>query len=132
EMRLSGDHRTAAELRQVQETRGGLREQGTLAALSYTHRLTPAIELYGIGQVTADSSAGYENNDAVTLGGRYLFGNLSSLGGEVTSGARGDAVAVDGEYRVAADHSLYAGYTYSTDRTVDTDPLFGGAPTGLT
>ena len=132
ELRLRENDRLAAELRQVRETRTGNSVDGTLAALRYTHRLTPSVELYGIGQMTVDKDGGYNNNDAVTLGGRYLFGDLSSVGGEVTHGARGDALAVDGEYRLASDHTLYAGYTYSTDRTAETDPLFGGNPGGLT
>ncbi|MFN3581019.1 MAG: hypothetical protein ACK4VV_11165, partial [Pseudomonas sp.] len=132
ELRLREDDRLAAELRQVEETRGGTSADGTLFALRYVHRLNPSVELFGTGQTTLSKSGDYRNNDALSLGGRYLFGDLSSVGAEVTSGSRGDAVAVDGEYRLAADHTLYGGYTYSTDRSAETDPLFGGNPGGLT
>lgn len=132
ELRLREDDRLAAELRQVEETRGGTSADGTLFALRYVHRLNPSVELYGTGQATLSNSGDYRNNDALSLGGRYLFGDLSSVGAEVTSGSRGDAIAVDGEYRLAADHTLYGGYTYSTDRSAETDPLFGGNPGGLT
>src|SRR5699024_10158651 len=99
----------------------------------YTHRLTPSLDIYGIGQATLANDGGkYRNNDAFTLGSRYVFGDLSSVSAEATQGARGNAYSVNGEYRVASDHTLYGGYTYSTDNTVETDPLFGGTPGGLT
>lgn len=130
---LLDDHSLSGELRGVQETRSGLSADGVLAAVQYTHRLNSALEVYGIAQLTVDDDGGaYRDNDAYTLGARYLFGNLSSVGAELTSGDRGDAATVSAEYRMSQDHSVYAGYTWVTDST-ETDPLFRGhEPGGLT
>lgn len=133
EWRLSETNELTGELRQVTETRGGLSATGTLAAMRYSHRFGTSVDLYGVAQATLDDDGGdYASNDAYTLGGKYLFGNLSSVGAEVTTGDRGDSASVNAEYRVSDLHSLYGNYTQSTDTTAG-DPLFGtGTPTGLT
>jgi hypothetical protein len=57
------------------------------------------------------------------VGGKYLFGDLSSVGAEYTDGDRGNAAQVNAEYRLTPEHSLYGAYTASTD-TDAYDPLF--------
>ena len=112
------------EIRRVEEDRIGGDATGVLAALQYKHRFGASLELYGTAQVTVDDGNGqYVDNDAFTVGGKYLFGNLSSIGAEVTSGDRGDAAMINAEYRMTMDHSIYANYTHSTDRS-PYDPLF--------
>ncbi len=131
--RLGENDTLSGEVRSVTETRSAQAVDGTLGALRYGHRIGSSLEVYGIAQATLDNDGGrYRDNDAATLGGKYLFGDLSSIGGEVTAGDRGNAAGINGEYRVAADHTLYGGYTYSTDTSAETDPLFGGTPGGLT
>lgn len=131
--RVQENSEFSAELRRVTETRSGVDASGTLAALRYTHRFGTALDVYGIAQLTIDDDSGaYAGNDLYTLGTKYMFGNLSSIGAEISSGDRGDAVTLNGEWRLTPEHSLYAGYTYSTDRTA-ADPLFGTrSPSGLT
>ncbi len=131
--RIEDNSEFSGELRRVTETRAGVAASGTLAALRYTHRFGTAFDVYGIAQLTLDDDDGsYAGNDLYTIGTKYNFANLSTLGAEFSSGDRGDALNVNGEWRLSDDHSLYAGYTYSTDRT-SADPLFGTrAPTGLT
>jgi len=132
EWRLSEASQLTGELRGVTETRGGVAGTGALAALRYSHRIGESLDLYGTGQVTLDDDDGaYAGNDAVTLGGRYSFASLSTLGAEVTSGQRGDSASLNGEYRLNDRHALYGSYTVSTDTTA-ADPLYGSAPTGLT
>lgn len=112
------------EVRRVDEQRLIGDGAGTLAAVEYRHRFGSTLELYGIAQVTLDDDDGqYADNDAYTAGARYLFGDLSSVGAELTSGDRGDSARVDAEYRLTPEHSFYGAYTYSTDRTAF-DPLF--------
>lgn len=132
EWRLSDYNQLTGELRRVTETRAGVSATGSLAALRYSHRIGESLDLYGIGQVTLDDDGGsYEGNDAATFGAKYLFGNLSSVGAEVTSGERGDSASVNAEYRISDLHALYGSYTHSTD-TTSGDPLYGSSPTGLT
>jgi len=127
--RLGNDGQLGAELRRVQEENAGVDVAGTLAALSYRQRLGAKWELYGVGQLTVDDDGGaYEDNNLATLGARYLFGNRSSLGAEVSSGSRGEGAKLEGEYWMTPEHSFYGNYTYSTDRTT-TDPLYND--TGL-
>lgn len=124
EWRINDHDSLAAELRRVEEERLAGDAVGTLAALQYKHRFGSSLDIYGTAQLTVDDDGGnYVDNDALTLGGKYLFGDLSSIGAEVTSGDRGDSAQVNGEYRISPEHTLYGGYTYSTDRS-DYDPLF--------
>jgi hypothetical protein len=133
EWRIGEDDRLVGELRHVTENHFFGDAAGTLAAVKYSHRFNNAFELYGVAQFTLDDDDGaYEDNDAFTIGGRYLFGNLSSLGAEFTQGDRGNSATVDAEYQMSPMHTLYAGYTYSTD-TTEGDPLFSSRrPSGLT
>lgn len=124
EWRINDGSTLSGELRRVDEDQSGGDAVGTLAALRYLQRIGSKVELYGTAQVTVDDDNGkYADNDALTLGGKYLFGDLSTVGAEVTSGDRGDAAQVNAEYRLSPEHSLYGAYTYSTD-TTEYDPLF--------
>ena len=124
EWRITDAATLSAEFRRVQEQRLGGDAAGMLGALKYQHRFGTSLELYGIGQATLDDDGGrYRRNDALTLGGRYLFADQSSIGGEVTAGDRGNAAQLNGEYRISPEHSLYAAYTHSTDRS-EYDHLF--------
>lgn len=130
--RLAEFNQLTGELRSVTETRAGVSATGSLAAVRYSHRIGESFDLYGVGQVTLDDDNGsYEGNDAFTLGGKYLFANLSTVGAELTTGERGDAASVNAEYRLSDMHAVYGNYTHSTDTTAG-DPLYGSAPTGLT
>ncbi|WP_213033011.1 hypothetical protein [Acinetobacter sp. ANC 4648] len=123
EWRLNDEQTLTAELRHVDEERFAGDAAGTLAALKYSQRLTPSLEMYGVGQATVNSSGQYDNNDAVTLGGRYLFGNQSSVNAAATHGSRGDSATVSGEYQLTPEHSLYGAYTVAAD-TTQYDSLF--------
>lgn len=123
EWRLSDVNALAAEIRRVEEGRLGGDATGVLGALRYTHRFGTALDVFGTAQLTLDDDGGYADNDAYTLGGRYNFANLSNVGAEVTTGDRGDAAQINGEYRLTPQHSFYGAYTYSTD-TTEYDPLF--------
>jgi hypothetical protein len=127
EWRITDYATLAAELRRVEENRSAGNGTGSLAALQYRQRIGTSLELYGTAQVTLDDDNGrYQQNDAATVGGKYQFGNLSSVGAEVTHGDRGDAAQVNGEYRLTPDHSVYANYLFSSASS-DYDPLFNVA-----
>ena len=124
EWRISDLATLSAEVRRVDEQRLLGDAVGTLGALKYAHRFGTSLDMYGVAQFTLDDDGGqYADNDAFTLGGKYLFGDLSSVGAEVTSGDRGNAAQVNAEYRLDTDHTVYGSYTYSTDTTAY-DPLF--------
>lgn len=123
----------SGEVRRVTETRQGEAAAGTLAAIGYSRRFDGVLDLYGIAQLTLDDDSGaYPRNDLYTLGAKYLFAGLSSFGAELSSGDRGEAASMDVEYRLTADHSLYAGYVYSTDDDAFEPVLGARAPAGLT
>lgn len=133
EWRIGENDRLVGELRYVTENRYFGSATGTLGAVKYSHRFGSSLDVYGVAQVTLDDDNGaYEDNDAYTIGAKYLFGNLSSFGAEYTNGDRGNSATISAEYQMSPLHTLYAGYTYSTD-TTEGDPLFSGTqPTGLT
>jgi len=124
EWRVNDASTLSAELRRVDQEGTSADAAGTLGALKYLHRFGSTLELYGIGQVTLDDDGGqYADNNALTLGGKYLYGNQSSVGAEVTTGDRGEGATVNAEHRLTAEHSVYGAYTYSTD-TTDYESLF--------
>nr|WP_298132717.1 hypothetical protein [uncultured Pseudoxanthomonas sp.] len=124
EWRVNDASTFSAELRRVDQEGTSADAAGTLGALKYLHRFGSTLELYGIGQVTLDDDGGqYADNNALTLGGKYLYGNQSSVGAEVTTGDRGEGATVNAEHRLTAEHSVYGAYTYSTD-TTDYESLF--------
>ncbi len=123
EWRINEDGTLGVELRQVDQ-QGYLDAVGTLAAVKYQHRIGTTLEVYGVAQLTVDDDGGkYADNDAFTLGSRYLFGDSSSLGAELTDGDRGSAATVNAEYRLTPEHTVYGAYTQSTD-TTEYDSLF--------
>lgn len=125
--KIGVDGRLGAELRSIREERLSGTAEALLAALSYRQRFGTSLEVYGVGQFTLDDDSGaYQKNNLLTLGAKYLFGDRSSVGAEVSSGSRGHGAKLEGEYRIAPDHSLYGSYRYATDRS-DVDPLFDSA-----
>ena len=125
EWRVTGVDTLSAELRRVDENRFTGQGIGTLGAVQYKHRFGNMLDLYGTAQFTLDDDGGkYQSNDAVTVGGNYQFGNLSSVGAEVTKGDRGDAAQVNAEYRLTPDHSIYGNYTFTNATSSNYDSLF--------
>ena len=119
--------RLGAELRRVQERHLSGDVDALLAAISYRQRIGSSLELYGTGQLTlADDHGAYPKNNLLTAGAKYLFGDRSSVGAELSSGSRGHGGKLDAEYRLSPDHTLYGAYNYSTDNTTR-DPLFNSA-----
>lgn len=124
EWRVTEATTLSGELRQVQENRLDGRGVGALGTLQYKHRFGSTLDLYATGQLTLDDDGGrYRDNDAVTVGAKYLFGSLSSVGAEYTTGDRGDATLINAEYRLTPDHTIYGSYSFSTDDS-EFDPLF--------
>lgn len=124
EWRIDDASTLSAELRRVDEREAVGDSAGLLGGLKYLRRFGTSVELYGLAQVTLDDDDGnYADNNALTLGGRYLSGDNSSVGAEVSTGDRGSAATVNAEYRLSAEHSVYGAYTHSTDST-QYDSLF--------
>lgn len=114
----------AAELTRLREVRAGGDVEAVLAALRYTHRIRSVLELSATGQVTVDDDSGrYRDNDLLTLGARYLFGDRSSVGAEASTGSRGHGASMEAEYHLDAERTLYGSYSWSTDTTAR-DSLF--------
>lgn len=124
EWRINEYATLSGEMRRIDEERSTGDAVGTLAALQYKHRFGTTLDLWAAAQLTVDDDSGaYADNDAFRVGAKYLFGDLSTIGAEISTGDRGDAAKIDAEYRLTPDHTFYGGYTYSTDRS-DYDPLF--------
>ncbi|WP_434777458.1 hypothetical protein [Neisseria sp. Ec49-e6-T10] len=124
EWRINDDATLSGEVRHI-ETKSETKDaKGTLGAIRYGHRVTESLELYGIGQLTLDDDNGaYDKNDALTLGGKYLYGDLSSIGVEGTTGSRGHSTQVYAEHRLNPDHTIYGNYTLSQSSS-DYDSVF--------
>lgn len=124
EWRVDDARTFSAEVRRVDTEGASLDAAGTLGAVKYLQRFGSTLELYGLAQFTLDDDGGqYADNDALTLGGKYLYGDNSSVGAEVTTGDRGQAASLNAEHRLTPEHSVYGAYTYSTD-TTEYDSLF--------
>lgn len=121
------------EVRSVRESVAGNEADGLLAALQYTRRVIESLELYGVVQQTLDDDDGrYADNDAYTLGARYLFGDRSTIAAEHTWGDRGDGTSIDANYQVNDDYSVYGRYTWSTDTSERLFDNRGTDPAGIT
>ena len=94
---------------------------GALLTTRWLQRLGHSAEVYAQGQLTVDDDSGrYAANDAFSLGGQWLLADRFSLGADATHGDRGEGYTAQAEYRLAPEHSVYGGYSYSTDRTSST------------
>ena len=111
----------AAELRRVDERDAGGAGAGTLLTARWLQRLGHTAEIYAQGQLTIDDDNGqYAANDAVSIGGQWLLADRFNLTADATHGDRGTGYTAQAEYRLSPEHSLYGGYTYSTDTTSST------------
>lgn len=128
------DFRTlSGEVRRVDESSSATDSVGVLGALKYAQRFGTSLELYGTAQLTLDDDHGqYASNDAYSLGGKYLFGERSSVGTELTSGDRGDAATLEAEYRLNPQQTLYGSYTFSSDVTESDSVFTTNRESGLT
>ena len=118
EWRIDDVNTLSGEIRRVEQSTVVAEATGLLSALKYTRRFGTSLDLYGLAQLTLDDDNGrYADNDAFAIGSKYLFRNTSSVGGEVSTGDRGDAAQVNAEYRLSPEHAVYAARTYSTDTT---------------
>ncbi|HEY0660912.1 MAG TPA: hypothetical protein VGD21_06310 [Lysobacter sp.] len=118
EWRIDDFNTLSGEVRRVQQESGAGDVAGLLGAVKYSHRFGTSLDLYGLAQFTLDDDEGrYADNDAFAVGGKYLFGDQSSVGAEVSTGDRGDAAQVNAEYRLSPEHTAYGSYTFSTDTT---------------
>lgn len=111
-----------AELRYVDEDSRIGQASATLAAVQYSRWVGANLQVYGSGQAVLDGSGRYADNNAVTAGARYNFGDIASISAEGTHGDRGDGAQIQGEYQTAPGHTIYANYSQSTDQT-GYDPL---------
>lgn len=132
EYRFDNDATLTGEIKQVETKRSDQKAIGKLAAVRYSHYVTPSWELFGGGQVTIDDDhSRYEKNNSVNLGTRYYYGDSSSVGLEGTSGTRGHSVLASIEHKLNADHTVYANYTFANQKS-DYDSVFNNSQTGLT
>ena len=107
---------TSLDLRKVDETNGGGSAAGTLLAGRWQQQIGDGAQLYVEAQKTLDDDDGrYAANDAVAVGGQFQLADRFTLGGEMATGDRGDALQAQVDYRLSDGHNLYGGYTYSTD-----------------
>lgn len=131
EWRMSDDVTLTGEVKNVQTKTSTEKARGTLAALKYAIKYTSALELYTSAQLTLDDDHGqYVNNDAVTAGFKYYYGDLSSIGFEGTVGHRGYSTLASLEHRLSPDHTIYTNYTFAQSNS-DYNSVFGGS-TGWT
>lgn len=118
--RLGDKATVGGELRRVEERGTSTPSDAMLGALSYRYRLTRALELYGVGQLTLDDDGGaYARNNLLTVGAEYQFGDRSTIGGELSGGSRGHGAQVQAEYRVNRDQTVYGAYRYSSHQLTD-------------
>src|SRR5690606_13882296 len=90
EWRINDSATLSGELRRVDEDRAVGDGAGTLAALQYKHRFGTSLDFWAAAQTTVHQEGTYADNDAFRVGAKYLFGDLSTIGSELSTGDRGD------------------------------------------
>jgi hypothetical protein len=125
EYRFSDVSSISAEILNSQIDNNSSTLEGTLGALKISYDINPNLEVFATGQVTLYDDGAYENNDAVILGSRYLYGDSSTTSAKYTVGHRGEALELDVSHRFSKDHTVYGGYTWINDYVSDFDTAFG-------
>jgi hypothetical protein len=119
-----------ADYRLAEENRD--KTHGAVGAFRADYDITSNLETYLTGQfMINDNSGKYENNDAVIVGARYLLDG-SSVAGQYTTGHRGDAINIDVSHERNKDHTIYGGYTWSSDGYTSDNIFSSKTNTGFT
>jgi len=94
-----------------------------LSGLALRYKVNDLTEVYTSGQVVLSDSGDYESNAQATVGISKQVNHKLSLIGELTSGDRGDAVVLGGEYAITPNMnlSLNAGFGSGAATTVGTN-----------
>lgn len=131
EWRMNDESTLTGEFKRVVTKSNKIRAVGMLAGAKYSWRYDSSWEFYGAAQVTLDDDNGeYENNDSVTAGLKYYYGDLSSVGLEASTGHRGQSVLASIEHKINSDHSVYANYTLADNS--DYNSVFNSSTGGWT
>lgn len=95
--------------------------EALLAALRYTHTLTPGLSVYGMAQQTLDHDDGSTiNDDLVAVGSQWFVQDHTSLTADFSTGDRSDEVMLSVDHEVREGYEVYGSFTQSTDRTEST------------
>jgi len=97
--------------------------EATLGGLALRYQVNDLTEIYTSGQVVLSDSGDYESNAQATVGINKQVNHKLALKGELTSGDRGDAVVLGGEYAITPNMnlSLNAGFGGGAATSVGTN-----------
>jgi len=101
--------------------------EATLGGLELRYQLNEQTEVYTSGQTVISDSGDYESNAQGTVGINKQVNNKLAIKAEVTSGDRGDAVVLGGEYAITPNmnFSLNAGFGSGAVSSVGTNYTTG-------
>ncbi|WP_367989645.1 hypothetical protein AB2S62_20755 [Vibrio sp. NTOU-M3] len=117
--------------KQVEElNRDSIKGKGTLAGLRADYIWDSDTNVYVKGQTTVDKNGGYEDNDSLSIGAEARLFEDVKLGGEYTTGDRGDAAEATLTYDVTDDYSTYL--TYQDDNYEGKNNVIVGQRADLT
>lgn len=95
--------------------REGDNGKATIVGTKVEYKITPDKKIYAKGQVTADRTDEYENNNSVSLGTIMALTDKLRVDGEVTTGTRGNGADLGVAYSVNDKHELYSKYSVLND-----------------
>lgn len=104
-IKLSAAGQQVDELNQADE-----QSNATLAGLRLDYMWDSDNSVYVKGQTTMNQSDDYDDNDSVSVGAEFRVLEDLSLGGEYTTGDRGEIAEATVTYDVSDDHSTYVTY----------------------
>jgi len=101
--------------------------EAVLGGLELRYQLNEDTEVYTSGQSVISDSGDYESNAQATVGVNKQVSNKLAMKAEVTSGDRGDAVVLGGEYAITPNmnFSLNAGFGSGAASSVGTNYTTG-------
>ncbi len=105
------------------QTIADLDGDAVLGGLALRYKLNEQTDLYTSGQAVLSDSGDYESNALATVGVGRQVNHKLALKGEVSTGDRGDAVVLGGEYSITPNMnlSLNAGFGSGADTSVGTN-----------
>jgi hypothetical protein len=120
EYRLSQSGVLSGEIQQAEVRQAGAMEtsDALLAAMRYTHTLTPGLSVYGLAQETLDNSGNSTiNDDLFAVGSQWLIQDRTALSTDLSTGDRSDELMLSLDHQVKEGYNVYGSFTHSTDRT---------------
>ncbi|OEF30233.1 hypothetical protein A1QC_00040 [Vibrio rumoiensis 1S-45] len=118
------------QISELNNSDSGDQGDGTLVGGKVEYIVDEDTNVYVKGQKTVKAENGYDDNDSVSVGAEVLLFEDLTVGGEYTTGDRGDAALASVNYDISSDYNTYL--TYEMDDYEDQNTFTVGQKVNIT